>query len=69
MTYDTHIHIHKLENTIALGQGKKYPETPFKVCDPHKEHNETRYICKFCAVRFTKVLDLRTGTSLSEALF
>ena len=47
--------IHKLENIVGGGEGKrKFPARPCKVCAVHKKQSETRYICKFCFVPLHK---------------
>ena len=47
--------IHKLEEIVGSGEGKKkYPARQCKVCAAHKKRRETRNICKFCVVLLHK---------------
>jgi len=43
--------VHKLENIVGSGDGKKkYPARQCEVYAANKKQSESRYICKFCIV-------------------
>jgi len=49
------LRIHKLDKTVAGGEGKKkYPARQCKVCAAHEKQSKTRYICKLCVVPLHK---------------